>query len=316
MRFSITIPAFKGSYLRECIESVLAQDYQDYEIIVVNDASPEDLSSILSEFQDPKIKYYTNTKGFGGYNVIGNWNKCLEYAVGDYLICMGDDDRILPTCLSNYSRAIDKNPHINVFHTRTQIIDEESNVVGQQKEAPKEESVYSLMWNIWNGRITYIGDFLFKTESLRQLGGFYYLPYAWYSDRITPFLCAKQLGIININEFGFQFRISRNHISAIGAHSDEKIKAWNHVAKWYHEFLNTQPQKADDIRLWEMLRDNVDRFIWDKKTWVIAEDLFSNHIRIIHWMKNKQLMSISWKMIFKAFYLYFRMSNNKENIIH
>ena len=54
------------------------------------------------------------------------------------------------------------------------------------------------------------------------------MPYAWYSDRITPFLCAKQYGIININKIGFQFRVSGNHISAIGVHSDEKLKAWIH----------------------------------------------------------------------------------------
>lgn len=315
MRFSVAIPAFKKTYLRECINSVLDQTYQDYEIIIVNDASPENLNSILSEFQDLRIKYYVNPKGFGGYNVVGNWNKCLEYASGDYIICMGDDDRLMPNTLSYFSEAIDKYPKMEVFHIRTQIIDENSNVISEQKRAPEIESVYSLMWNIWNGRITYIGDYLFKSDKLRQIGGFYNLPYAWYSDRITPFLCAKQYGIININKIGFQFRVSRKHISAIGVHSDEKLKAWIHVEHWYSDFLCTKPQEVDDVKYWMMLKTYVNEFIWDKKVWIIAEDLFRSPARCTHWVMCKSDLAISWKMLFKAIYLYIRLLINNKDIV-
>lgn len=316
MRFSVTVPAFKKTYLRECIKSILSQTYQDYEIIVVNDASPEDLDSILSEFTDPRIKYYVNSTGFGGYNVVENWNKCLEYASGDYVICMGDDDCLTPNALLQYSEVIDKYPFVDVFHTRAQIIDEFSNVIGEQTCAPEIESVYSLMWNIWNGRITYIGDFLFKTATLRQIGGFYNLPYAWYSDRMTPFLCAKQFGIVNINVIGFQFRVSRNHISAVGTHSDEKIEAWNHVLRWYTDFLRDKPINPDDLFFWEMLVNNIDKFIWDKKAWVIAEDLFRRHSRISHWVKKRKDMAIGWRMLFKSLYLCVSMLVQEKEIIH
>ncbi|MBQ8672678.1 MAG: glycosyltransferase, partial [Bacteroides sp.] len=47
MKFSITIPAYKRTYLQECIDSILAQTYTDFELIIVNDASPEDLDSIV-----------------------------------------------------------------------------------------------------------------------------------------------------------------------------------------------------------------------------------------------------------------------------
>ena len=99
IKFSITIPAFKARFLKECIESILVQTYDNYELIIVNDASPEDLDSIVSSFEDSRIRYYKNEIGFGGYNVVLNWNKCLDYCTGDYMICMGDDDKLLPCCL-------------------------------------------------------------------------------------------------------------------------------------------------------------------------------------------------------------------------
>lgn len=62
MKFSILIPAFKQQYLQECIESILAQTYRDFEIVIVNDASPEDLDSIVNSFTDFRIRYYVNKK--------------------------------------------------------------------------------------------------------------------------------------------------------------------------------------------------------------------------------------------------------------
>ena len=56
MRYSIGIPAYKGKFLFKCIESILKQDYADFELIIVNDASPEDLYSIVRQFDDPRIR--------------------------------------------------------------------------------------------------------------------------------------------------------------------------------------------------------------------------------------------------------------------
>lgn len=57
MKFSITIPAYKQKYLYEAIESCLVQSYKDFELIVVDDASPEDLKSIVDMFSDPRLRY-------------------------------------------------------------------------------------------------------------------------------------------------------------------------------------------------------------------------------------------------------------------
>ena len=190
MRFSITIPAYKAKYLRECIESILSQTYSDFELIIVNDASPENLTSIIETFNDSRIKYFINTKNCGAVNVVDNWNKCLAYAKGDYIICMGDDDKLLPTCLEEYDKLINKFPDLGVYHAWTQIIDENSNIVRLQEMRPEFESVYSMMWGRWSGRIQFIGDFLFNRKRLIKNGGFYKLPLAWSSDDISAYIAA------------------------------------------------------------------------------------------------------------------------------
>ena len=78
------VPVYKAQFLAECIDSILAQSYKNFELIIVNDASPQDLDSIVSKYDNPRIRYYKNEVGFGAEHVVGNWNKCLEYAIGDY----------------------------------------------------------------------------------------------------------------------------------------------------------------------------------------------------------------------------------------
>ena len=114
--FSILIPAYKSMFIKECIQSILNQTYTNYEIIVVNDASPENIDSIISEIHDDRVKYFKNKFNCGAVNVVDNWNICLKHASGEYVICMGDDDKLLPNCLEEYYNLINQNIFLFCLH--------------------------------------------------------------------------------------------------------------------------------------------------------------------------------------------------------
>ena len=113
-KFSVLIPAYKRKYLKEAIDSILLQTYCHFELIIVDDASPEDIKSVIAEYHDDRIRYFRNEKNCGAINVVDNWNICLAYTQGDYVICMGDDDRMLPCCLEEYCNLIEKYPGIGL----------------------------------------------------------------------------------------------------------------------------------------------------------------------------------------------------------
>ena len=92
MKYSFVLPAFKNDYLTEAIDSILSQSYKDFELIIIDDASPYNLSSIINQYDDKRISFYKNETNIGGRNLVHNWNKCIQYAKGDYVILASDDD--------------------------------------------------------------------------------------------------------------------------------------------------------------------------------------------------------------------------------
>lgn len=308
MKFSVTIPAYKRKYLLEAIESVLAQTYQDYELIIVDDCSPEDLKSVVDKFSDSRIHYYRNKKNCGAINVVDNWNICLSYCMGDYVICMGDDDRLLPNCLKEYVNIINKYPDLYVYHAWTEIINEDGNYLDIQHPRPEYESALSLMWNRWNGRNRqYIGDFCYEIKNLRNNGGYFKLPLAWASDDITAVRAASK-GIANTQVITFQYRETLLSISSADNH-DIKQKAIIKEHSWYESYLNSlKPQELSDNDLRYFF--SIKKMIEDHFT-INLEKEISSHFRLhplsvfTYFIKSSK-MGLSSKNIFKCILKAFR----------
>jgi len=245
-KIAVTIPAFKGQYLGEAIKSVLSQSYSDFELIIVDDCSPEDLFSIVSSFKDDRIRYFRNDNNCGSKDVVLNWNICLSYCTGDYVVCIGDDDKLMPCCLEEYVKLINKYPILNVFHAKTQLIDEKSIPFCMQESRSEFETAHELIYNVWSyKRQQFIGDFLYKVEWLRTNGGYCNFPYAFSSDWVTAFSAAKNKGIANGQQFMFQYRISRYTISVAGNKTD-KVYACKQVWDWYKQSLKDTPINSND----------------------------------------------------------------------
>jgi len=100
MKLSFLLPTRNRlEYLRYAIMSVLRQGDSNWEIVVSDNDSEEDISGYVKSLRNKQIRYY-RTKEF--ISVTENWNNALEKSEGDYIIMLGDDDCVLPY----YSKTI------------------------------------------------------------------------------------------------------------------------------------------------------------------------------------------------------------------
>ncbi len=109
---SVCVPLYNGGlYIRETIESVLAQTFDNWELVITDDRSTDDSKEIVASFSDPRIRYLLNSERVGAE---GNWNRCVNESHGVYRKLLCHDDRLHPACLARQVAVIERTQNQNV----------------------------------------------------------------------------------------------------------------------------------------------------------------------------------------------------------
>lgn len=185
---SICIPTYNGEkYIRECLDSVLAQTYSNLEIIIVDDCSKDDTIWIIDEYkrQDARVSVVRNQKNQG---LVGNWNKCLTLANGEWIKFIFQDDLVQPDCVEKLLKAAGE--HEMVISDRDFIFDEsvpaEMKVYYNEKMLSMKKLVktsqaqfisaeQSSQFAISNLALNFFGEptcVMFKLDLVKKLGEF------------------------------------------------------------------------------------------------------------------------------------------------
>lgn len=306
MKFSIGIPAYKSKFLEATIQSVLSQTFGDFELIIVNDASPENIDGVVEKFSDERIKYFVNKKNCGAVNVVDNWNICLEYSVGDYFILLGDDDVMEPNYLQEFSHLIDIHPNVLVFHCRSLIIDEEGRKVDITPSWPESESVYENIYHrLFFARKQYISDFVYSSKSLKESGGFFFLPVAWGSDDITAYRAAISGGIVHINMALFNYRVSSITLSRSG-YSQEKLIAYKLYYQWILQFFEENiPETEIDQIIAKKISQNLGEFYSRKRINTLVDSFeLKGLFHFFFWIRYIKKYNIQYGDVLKSLFKY------------
>ena len=122
---SIVLPVYNGeTYLSESIDSIIAQTYQNWELIIVDDCSTDSSAQIAQEYvrKDPRIKYYRNEQNL---RLPRNLNRGFSLTTGEYLTWTSDDNRYRPNALEVMYDALTHDPQAQFAFASCRIIDGE-----------------------------------------------------------------------------------------------------------------------------------------------------------------------------------------------
>lgn len=235
MKFSFILPAYKGRYLKESIDSILAQDYKDFELIIVDDCSPDNLHEIVSSFDDNRLSYHRNEQNIGGADLVAQWNHSLSFASGDYVILATDDDLYEPNFLSSFVPLITKYPEVALFRARVAVVDSDNHITGMDRCYPEFLTEYEFRYHMMHGIRGGIPHYIFRRDFLFSKGGFVSFPLAWGSDDATAMMMAAN-GAVTSQEHLVRFRYSPFNISSEKKHTViPKIYARIQFIQWIRE---------------------------------------------------------------------------------
>jgi glycosyltransferase involved in cell wall biosynthesis len=110
-RVTFVVPCYKLAHLLpECVASILAQSYQDFEVLIMDDCSPDDTAAVARSFTDTRVRHVRNDPNLGH---LRNYNKGLSLAAGDYIWLISADDVLRkPYVLERYVSLLDAHPEV------------------------------------------------------------------------------------------------------------------------------------------------------------------------------------------------------------
>lgn len=118
-RVSVCIPAYRAAWsIGKALESVFAQSLEDFELVVVDDCSPDETSSVIAGYADPRIRAYRNPLNLGQ---AGTTNRCIELARAPLVKFLHADDALEPDCLSSMATVFDEAPSVGLVFARRHI---------------------------------------------------------------------------------------------------------------------------------------------------------------------------------------------------
>ena len=129
-RVSIGMPVFNGErYIRQAIQSILAQTYKDFELIIADNASTDRTQEICREFvaKDKRIRYFRNKANLGAP---ANYNLTFKLSSGEYFKWAAYDDVLSPEYLEKCVKVLDDDSSIVVCHSKVGCIDENGILIG------------------------------------------------------------------------------------------------------------------------------------------------------------------------------------------
>ena len=218
MKFSVLIPTRNRlEYLKYAVLTVLEQNYSNWEIIISDNCSEEDVEGYVRSLKDPRILYFRTSNSC---SVTENWNNAIEKSSGDYIVMLGDDDGLLSgyflACISllkefdfpdlvynsaliySYPNVISSAPQGSLakYVYSSFFVNKKDPFVLKRKEALK--AVKKILG--FTVEINFNAQHcLFKRDlraSLSKYGSFYQSPYPDYYSTTALFLKAKRILVV------------------------------------------------------------------------------------------------------------------------
>lgn len=243
---TVLMPVRNGArHVREAIDSVLAQSFGDFELVVVDDGSADETPAILTDYavRDPRLRLIRNETSVGVANAL---NRGLAAVRSPIVARMDADDVCLPGRFERQLEVLEARPDVGVLGCQTRFIDEDGSLSPQ---APWEQptSFGVLVWHLLYSSPICHPSATYRTEVVRAVGGYR----AEYPNEDTDLWSRLVLEtrLVNLDETLLDYRMPPD------VHR-EKARAWRpHSLRVGREHAERILGRAVDPRAIEILYD-------------------------------------------------------------
>ncbi len=214
---AIVIPAYRKTFFKEVLESIANQTNKNFTLYIGDDCSPDDLYSIVKEYENRiEIVYKHFDENFGGKDLVAHWNRCIDLTKNEEWVWLFSDDDIMENnCVEEFFFKIEQEAKAYLYHFDLVRIDEFNNVLSIENKFPNHFTAVEFLYMKMTNRInSYVVEYIFNKDQFYNKGCFQKFDLAWGSDQATWVKLSLEKGIISIPSARVKWRNSGGNISA------------------------------------------------------------------------------------------------------
>lgn len=293
LKVSVIMPAYnREKYIKEAIESVLNQTFQDFELIIIDDGSTDNTVNIIKEFSDKRIILFQHETNKG---VAAARNTGYLAAKGKYIVIADSDDINLPTKLEEQVNFLDNNPEFDIVGCQYQHFDSNTGKLIRIEEFLENSKEIKASYLLRNFQAP---ASMFRREKIQNEG--YFLHNEKYTAAVDAEWFSKQPDSINLTNIQKVLYLYRRHLNQMTLEiEDTPQKNWFHKSSL--ELLSMIGINASDTEsslLKELgnpilskspnqiaMEDFISKIIEKNRIVKFFDDYYLKRILIIHYIK-------------------------------
>lgn len=237
-KLAIVIPAYKACFFQDVLDSIAKQSNRDFTLYIGDDASPDDLKSIVAEYEKYiDIKYFRFENNLGRGDLVAHWERCISLSSEPLIWFFSDDDLMPYDGVERILKALQTYGESNViFRFPLSIVDASGSLKYSNPPFERERiSDYDFLLDKLSCRVSSAAcEYVFSRDVWERTGGFVKFPVAWCSDDATWAKFASSTnGIISLPGNPVSWRnAEEKNISNSTCFDREKLEATGLFLEW------------------------------------------------------------------------------------
>ena len=241
-RYAVFLPVKNGEkYIAAAIESVLAQSYSNFQLIILDNRSSDETLSIVRGFADPRILVFESVDELGIYD---SWQRIHDLLsrkliVAEFCTIIGHDDLYYPNFLHTIDHLVVNQPSATLYQTHFNLVDRDGNTSRPCRPIAQTETVRDFfIARCWQLRDSYGTGYVFRVSDYLKVGGIPALPLLLWSDDLLVMRLTRLAWKATAIDICFAYRLHSSSTS--GKLTRAKLKALVSAADTFTEIIQLE----------------------------------------------------------------------------
>ncbi|MDJ0619011.1 MAG: glycosyltransferase [Calothrix sp. MO_192.B10] len=209
VKVTVLMAIYNGQdYLREAVDSILAQTFQDFEFLIINDGSTDSTREIICSYHDPRIRLIHNEHNLG---LTRSLNKGWELAKGEFIARQDADDISEPERLAKQVAFLETHSEVALVGTWFKNIDPQGSLIGEY-DLPCDST--EIRWEILFYSPFVHSAVMFRKDIISEQIGLYNEAFSYAQDYDLWWRISRRFKVANIKDYLIKLRVNPSSMTA------------------------------------------------------------------------------------------------------